>query len=134
MFLPAFPSGTNLKLPSTFISPKLFKISHNGSWTSLVDPVFILFQLRFSRIYQLIFPIYVWKNFDFQIVWKSHTWSLPSKIAQDHCTVSIFSTYRDSCDKLLHNNFVEHLEKCGSFFLIFSNVLFTWGSLSNSSW
>ena len=87
MFLPAFPSRTNLKLLSTFVSPKMIKISHNGSWTSLVDPVFILFQWRFSRIYQLIFPIYVWKNFGFQIVWKSHKWSLSSKIAQDHCPV-----------------------------------------------
>ena len=105
IFLPVFPSRTNLKLHNISISGS----KELWAWTFIhTSWIFQYMSERVSFSRFLVVPV-------FNNVAKRST-------ANNYCPVSLFSVVSKIFEKLVNNRIVDHLEKCG-FFSISSMVL-----------
>ena len=125
--LPVFSSRTNLKLHNISIIPKMVKkviMNLDSSKASGPDciPVVVLknCEPELSYIQVKLFNNCL-KSLVFQIVGRSHQWSLYLRMlgerstAKNYCPVSLFSVVSKVFEKLVNNWIVDHLEKCGHF-------------------
>ena len=133
--LPVFPSRTNLKLHNISVTPKMVKKVIKNldlSKTSSLDciPVVVLknCEPELSYILAELFKKCL-KESCFPDCWKvSSVFPVIENVgersaAKNYCPVSLLSLVSKVFEKLLNNRIVDHLEKCGLFFLISSMVL-----------
>ena len=117
IFLPVFPSKTNLKLHNISVTPNVVKeviINLDFSKASKKcepEPSYILAELFNRCLKQSCFPD-CWKVssvvHEFENVGKRST-------AKNYCPASLFSVVSKVFEKLVNNRIVDHLEKCGLF-------------------
>ena len=132
--LPAFPSRTSLKLCNISVSPKLVQKvitkfdSSNASGPDCI-PVVVLKNCEPALSYILVELFNTCLNkFCFRGCWKvSSVVSafqnvVEGTMVKNYRTVSILFVISKLFEKLVNNRFVDHLEKCSLFFLIFSTV------------
>ena len=127
--LPAFPSRTNLKLHNISITPKMVKkviMSLDSSKASGPDciPVVVLknCEPELSYILAELFNVCLEESC-FPIWWKvSLVFPVFNNVgerssAQNYFPVNLLSVVSKVFEKLVNNRIVDHLEKCGLFFI-----------------
>ena len=128
IFLPVFPSRTNLKLHNTSITPKMVKkviVNLDLSNTSGPDCIpmgilknselelfYILAELFSKCLKESCFPD-CWKVSLVVPVFKNVG---ERSTAKNYRPVSLLSVVSKVFEKLVNNRIVDHLEKCGLFF------------------
>ena len=128
IFLPVFPSRTNLKLHNFFITPKMVKkviTNLDSSKASGPDciPVVVLknCEPELSHILAELFNMCLKKSC-FPDCWKVSllvpvfTNVAERSTAKNYCLVSLLSVVSKVFEKLVNDRIVDRLEKCGLFF------------------
>ena len=121
IFLPAFPSRTNLKLHNISVTPKMVKkviMNFDLSKASGPDciPVVVLKNCEHGLSYILaeLFNKCLKKSC-FPDCWKVSLIVPVFKNVEERSTVSLLSVISKVFEKLVNNRIVVHLEKCGRF-------------------
>ena len=135
IYLPVFPSRTNLKLHDISVTPKMVKkvtANLHLSKTSGPDCIAVVFlkncEPELSYILAELFNKYL-KESCFRDCWKvSLVVTVFKNVgersrAKNHRSVSLFSVVSKVDEKFVNYRVVDHLEKCFFFFLVSSLVL-----------
>ena len=126
IFLPVFPSRTNMKLPNISVTPKMVKKvitkldSSKASGPDFIPVVvlkncepelsYILAELFNMCLKESCFPDYL-KVSSVVLIFKNIR---ERSTAKNYCPVSLLSVIRKIFGKLANNRIVDHLEKCGA--------------------
>ena len=126
IFLPVFPSRTNLKLHSISVTPKMVKVILNLDLSKAsgpdCNPVVVLknCEPELSHILAELFNKCL-QEFCFPDCWRVSSVVLVFKnvgersTAKNYCPVSLLSVVSKVFEKLINKRILDHLVKCGLF-------------------